>query len=44
MNGPDPIPCAHLLRRVDEKLTKLLRSLTPSEWDAQTVAPAVESP
>ena len=37
--GPDPILCAPLLRRVDEKLIELLRSLSPSEWDAQTVAP-----
>src|SRR6185503_11884089 len=38
-SGLDPILCAHLLRRVDEKLIELLRSLSPSEWDAQTVAP-----
>ena len=38
-NGSDPILCAHLLRRVDEKLIELLRSLSASEWDAQTVAP-----
>jgi len=38
-SGSDPILCAHLLRRVDEKLIELLRSLTASEWDAQTVAP-----
>src|SRR6476660_8781147 len=37
--GPDPILCAPLLRRVDEKLIELLRSLTASEWDIQTVAP-----
>jgi uncharacterized protein (TIGR03083 family) len=37
--GLDPILCAHLLRRVDEKLIELLHSLSPSEWDAQTVAP-----
>jgi uncharacterized protein (TIGR03083 family) len=35
----DPILCAPLLRQVDEKLIELLRSLTVSEWDAQTVAP-----
>ena len=35
-----PILCAHLLRRVDEQLIHLLRSLTPGEWDLQTVAPA----
>lgn len=38
-SGSDPILCAHLLRRVDEKLIELLRSLEPGEWDAQTVAP-----
>src|SRR5678815_3051995 len=38
-NGPDPILCALLLLRVDEKLIELLRSLFASEWDAQTVAP-----
>jgi uncharacterized protein (TIGR03083 family) len=38
-SGPDPILCAHLLRRVDEKLIDLLGSLTPSEWDLQTLAP-----
>jgi uncharacterized protein (TIGR03083 family) len=37
--GSDPILCAHLLRRVDEKLIELLRSLRASDWDAQTVAP-----
>ena len=35
----EPILCAHLLRRVDDKLIELLRSLTPGEWDLQTVAP-----
>ena len=38
-SGPDPILCAPLLRRVDEKLIELLLSLSASEWDAQTVAP-----
>jgi uncharacterized protein (TIGR03083 family) len=38
-SGSDPILCAHLLRRVDEKLIELLRSLPASEWEAQTVAP-----
>src|SRR5215472_638371 len=38
--GSAPILCAHLLRRVDEKLIDLLSSLTPSEWDLQTVAPS----
>jgi uncharacterized protein (TIGR03083 family) len=35
----DPILCAPRLRQVDEKLIELLRSLTVSEWDAQTMAP-----
>lgn len=35
----DPILCAHLLRRVDEKLIELLLSLPANEWEAQTVAP-----
>src|SRR5215510_12754512 len=35
----DPILCAHLLRRVDERLIDLLSSLTSSEWDVQTIAP-----
>ena len=34
-----PILCAHLLRRVDEKLIDLLSSLTEDEWHLQTVAP-----
>lgn len=34
-----PVFCAHLLRRVDEKLIDLLNSLAPSEWDLQTIAP-----
>jgi uncharacterized protein (TIGR03083 family) len=38
-NGVDPILCAHLLRRVDQKLVDLLRSLEPREWDVQTIAP-----
>ena len=38
-SGSDPILCAHLLRKVDEKLIELLRSLSASEWEAQTVAP-----
>ncbi len=37
--GTDPILCAHLLRRVDEELIDLLRSLAPDEWNKQTVAP-----
>jgi uncharacterized protein (TIGR03083 family) len=35
----DPILCAHLLRRVDGKLIDLLSSLTPGEWELQTIAP-----
>jgi uncharacterized protein (TIGR03083 family) len=38
-SGPQPILCAHLLRRVDEKLIHLLSSLAPGEWDLQTIAP-----
>ncbi len=34
-----PILCAHLLRRVDEKLIELLNSLRRSEWELQTIAP-----
>jgi uncharacterized protein (TIGR03083 family) len=37
--GLPPILCAHVLRRVDEQLIDLLRSLTPAEWDIQTIAP-----
>jgi len=37
--GSAPILCAHLLRRVDEKLVELLGSLELSEWDLQTIAP-----
>jgi uncharacterized protein (TIGR03083 family) len=35
----DPILCAPLLRKVDAELIDLLRSLTPGEWELQTVAP-----
>ena len=38
--GTAPILCAHLLRRVDEELIGLLRSLAPGEWHLQTIAPA----
>jgi uncharacterized protein (TIGR03083 family) len=38
-HGGDPILCAHLLRRVDDKLIELLLSLSASEWDARTIAP-----
>lgn len=37
--GSEPIFCAHLLCKVDANLVELLRSLTPAEWDFQTVAP-----
>jgi hypothetical protein len=37
--GQHPIRCAHLLRKVDERLIELLRSIEPGEWDLQTVAP-----
>ena len=36
----DPILCGPLLRKVDAHLIDLLRSLTPDEWDLQTIAPA----
>lgn len=35
----DPILCAHLLRRVDEKLIEPLASLARGEWDLQILAP-----
>jgi uncharacterized protein (TIGR03083 family) len=35
-----PIFCARLIRKVDKALVDLLDSLTPEEWDAQTIAPA----
>jgi uncharacterized protein (TIGR03083 family) len=38
-SASEPILCAHLMRRVDEKLIDLLSSLAPGEWDLQTVAP-----
>ena len=38
--GTSPILCAPLLRRVDEELIGLLRSLAPAEWDVQTIAPS----
>jgi uncharacterized protein (TIGR03083 family) len=37
-SGRDPILCAHLLRRVDEKLIDLFDSLETNEWDLQTIA------
>jgi uncharacterized protein (TIGR03083 family) len=38
-NSLQPILCAHLLRKVDEKLIDLLSALAPGEWELQTVAP-----
>lgn len=38
-SGLEPILCAPLLRRVDNALIDLLRSLSPLDWDLQTVAP-----
>jgi uncharacterized protein (TIGR03083 family) len=40
LNALEPILCAPLLRKVDEALIDLLRTLTPDEWDLQTIAPA----
>jgi uncharacterized protein (TIGR03083 family) len=37
--GCEPILCAHLLRRVDERLIELLSSLARGEWEIQTIAP-----
>jgi uncharacterized protein (TIGR03083 family) len=36
--GTAPILCAHLLRRIDEELIRLLHALEPAEWDMQTIA------
>jgi uncharacterized protein (TIGR03083 family) len=38
-SNSEPILCAHLFRRVDERLIDLLSSLAPAEWDVQTIAP-----
>jgi hypothetical protein len=38
--GAAPILCAHLIRKVDEALISLLRSLAPAEWDLQTIVPS----
>lgn len=38
-SGPEPILCANLLRKVDERLIELLSSLRSEEWDFQTTAP-----
>jgi uncharacterized protein (TIGR03083 family) len=37
--GSEPILCAPLLRKVDDKLIELLSSLDPAEWDLPTIAP-----
>jgi uncharacterized protein (TIGR03083 family) len=38
--GLEPILCAHLLEKVDRRLIRLLRSLTPSEWEIETIVPS----
>jgi uncharacterized protein (TIGR03083 family) len=38
--APEPILCAHLLRKVDAQLVDLLSSLAPAEWEVQTIAPS----
>jgi uncharacterized protein (TIGR03083 family) len=38
MSTPIPIPSLHLFPILDQKLLELLRSLSPEEWEAQTVA------
>src|ERR1700731_2496708 len=38
-SSPEPILCANLLRKVDERLIELLSSLRSEEWDLQTTAP-----
>ena len=40
ISGTQPILCAPLLRRVDQKLIELLRNLRPEEWNLPTLAPA----
>jgi uncharacterized protein (TIGR03083 family) len=35
-----PILVAHLLPVIEARLLELLRSLTPADWEAQTIAPA----
>ncbi|HEX8925938.1 MAG TPA: maleylpyruvate isomerase N-terminal domain-containing protein [Terriglobales bacterium] len=35
----EPILCAHLLRKIDAELVRLLESLRAEEWDLQTIAP-----
>ena len=39
LGGCEPILCAHLLRKVDAELIRLLASLSAEEWDLQTIAP-----
>ena len=39
LGGCSPILCAHLLRKVDDELIRLLASLRADEWDLPTVAP-----
>lgn len=36
---PGPILCAPILRKVDQRLIELLRSLRVRDWDRQTVSP-----
>lgn len=38
MKASIPIPTLHLFPILDQKLLELLRSLSPAEWEAQTVA------
>lgn len=38
-NGLGPILTAHLLPKIERLLIELLRSLTPHDWEVQTVAP-----
>ena len=40
MRKPEPILVAHLFAPLHDELLALLRSLTPDEWDAPTVAGA----
>jgi len=37
--SPGPILCAHLIRKVDQRLIELLSSLTPGQWDLPTIVP-----
>jgi uncharacterized protein (TIGR03083 family) len=38
MQNPAPLQTAHLFSIIDDKLMELLHSLTPEEWEAQTIA------